>query len=239
MGYLGVTFRGPFAFCIRNRSIDVYAAICDNHHAAVFTLLSEHPLCGRHRRGGEYTYMLDGEGIKNNTSEPIEYHDDENKSVILDADPGSDVDVCQANFCISVPRPLDAYPISPANTEVVRANPTGHLRNYATGLRLIYECDLSKSVVLKAPCLHKDHGPDLDLDFGDPPELTNYADIEFRYVGPDADDSDHLDAISCFDNTMKMFGLPWWLNYDSYGTISVRTRTGSDCRSAVIMAGRI
>jgi hypothetical protein len=237
MGYLAVTFKGPFVFCVGNRGIDVYAAICDNHHAAVFTLLSEYPLCGRHRKGGDYTYVLDGKGIENNMGD-IEYHEDPNKSVILDAAPGCNVDINQASFCVSVPRPLAVYPISPTNTEVVRSEPIGHLNNYATGLRFIYNCDLTQPVSLLSPCLNSQRGPDMSFDFGDPPKLTRYADMEFRYVGPDADDSEHLDAISCFDNTIRMFGLPWWLNYDRYGTISVNTRAGSDCKSAVVMAGR-
>src|SRR5712672_3569136 len=102
MAYLAITFRGPFAFCVGHHSMDVFAAICDNHHAAIFTLLSEHPLCGRHRRGGEYTYVLEGDGIESHVGK-IDYHEEENTSVILDAEAGSKVDVCQANFCVSLP----------------------------------------------------------------------------------------------------------------------------------------
>jgi hypothetical protein len=77
MGWLAVTFHGPFAFQIEARSVDVFAPKCDNHHAAVFSVNDEYPLCGRHKIGGEYTYILEGTGITNNSG-PIDYVDVKN-----------------------------------------------------------------------------------------------------------------------------------------------------------------
>ena len=77
------------------------------------------------------------------------------------------------------------------------------------------------------------------LSFDGLPSLPTYADVDFRYVGPEADDPEHLDAIACFDKTMKLFGLPWWLNYgQSNKRFSILTRTGADCKSVVALAGR-
>jgi hypothetical protein len=77
----------------------------------------------------------------------------------------------------------------------------------------------------------------LPLSFDNLPSLPDYADIEFRYVGPDADDSEHLDAISCFDQTMKLVNADWWLNYGQANK-AILSRTGADCRSVALVVGR-
>src|SRR2546430_2713824 len=97
MGMLAVTFRGPFAFCMGVESVDIVAPRCDNHHAAVFSVRRELPLCGRHKRGGEYVYSLQGSGITNNPGR-INFYDDALNNQILDVPQGSTPDPSEASF---------------------------------------------------------------------------------------------------------------------------------------------
>lgn len=230
MGCLAVTFRGPFAFSIETLCVNVFAAKCDSHRAAIFTVNSEYPLCGRHRKGGGYVYFLKCDGIKNNL-DPIEYISG-NEDWILDTPAEKKVDPAQANFCLSVPRPKRIYAVSPASTEVVKGDPTGNFSDYATGLRFFYDCDLGKDIFLVTP-----EPKDLPLSLKNLPSLPVYGDLDVRYVGPEADDAEHLDAISCFDQTMKLVNLDWWLNYGQANSGAL-TRTGADCKSLAVVVGR-
>ena len=228
---LAVTFQGPFAFCIEPRSVNVFAPICDNHHAAVFTVHREYPLCGRHKMGGDYSYALTGGGIQNNLGD-INFNSG-NPNLVLGTPSGSSVDRSQAKLCINVPRPASIYGISPAHTEVVTGTPTGRLQDYATGLRFFYNCDFAYGISMRTP-----ESTDMDLLLDGLPSLPAYGDIEIRHVGPDADDAEHSDALACFDKTMNLFNLPWWLNYgQAVKRISILTRTGSDCKSVIVVSG--
>jgi len=229
MGMLGVTFRGPFAFSIQPMCVDVFLPLCDNHFAWAFTANSEMPLCGRARMGGDYGYLLKSDGITNNLNN-IAYSSS-GTTLILSGPPKCPIDPSQVKLRMTVPRPDSIFGINAANTEVVKSTPTGTLQNYATGLRFLYRCDLSKSITMRTP-----EGSERDLDLDGLPSLPDYGDIDIQYAGSDADDAEHLDAIDCFDKTMKMLNLPWWLNYGQVGMMT-ETRRGSDCRSAVIVLG--
>jgi hypothetical protein len=229
MGMLGVTFRGPFAFSIQPMCVDVFLPLCDNHFAWAFTANSEMPLCGRARMGGEYIYLLEGDGIVNNLDD-ITFSSG-GQTLILSAPSNCSIDASQAKLRVTVPRPNSVFGINKTTTEIVKDKPTGKLQEYATGLRFYYECDLSEDIYMRTP---EGNRPELLLN--DLPSLPVYGDIDIQYAGPDVEDAEHLDAIACFDKTMTMINLPWWLNYGQSGP-SVETRRGSDCRSAIIVLG--
>jgi hypothetical protein len=112
----------------------------------------------------------------------------------------------------------------------MKDNATGEHAAWATGLTFYYVCDLTKDVSLVTP--EKTSVPfSFDSDL---PSLPDYADIEVQYVGPNGDDAEHLDAIDCFDQTMKVLNLPWWLYYGQGGKV-IEARTGADCRSPAVV----
>ena len=230
MGTLAITFQGPFVSSIGDGWVKVYSPICDNHHAAVFTVDDEYPLCGRAKHGGSYIYKLNGTGIQPNTG-TIEYP--KGRSDILDGPKGSQIEDSQAKFCLMVPIPDAIYGINPASTEVVKNDkPTNTMGLWATGLRFYYyECDLTKLLVLKTP-----EGEERPFSLNHLAAFTDYGDVDIRHVGPDANDAEHTDAISCFDRTMKLLGHPWWLSYGQ-GSKTFVARIGSDCRSPHVILG--
>jgi hypothetical protein len=233
MGTLAFTFQGPFVFSIEAHRVKVYAPICLDHHAAIFTVDDQSPICGRARNGGGHVYTLVAPGIKKHTG-PINYPvGNRPKDYILDAAPQSKINPSFAKFCLQLPVPDSIYGINLADTEVVKGNkPTNNLAKWSTGLRFYYSCDLKRGISLQTPELTS-----IPLSPCNLGSFTAYADIDVRHVGPDADDAEHNDAISCFDQTMKLAGLPWWL---SYGQAAYKTdaRTGADCNSPSVVLGR-
>jgi hypothetical protein len=231
---LALTFRGPFVFAVEASSVNVYAPKCPDHHAAIFTVNNEYPICGCFRKGGDYVYTLSLAGIDTNLG-PIAVPN--NEDWILDAPSGSKVDTSKASFCINVPRPKTVYPISPAKTEVVKNDTAkGDIAQRATGMRFYYDsADLRKvQISLIAP---KPDGDSYPLSIDNLPSLSVYADLDISYADPGADDAEHSDAMSCFDNTMQLLGLPWWLYYGQSDKGAL-ARTGADCKSLPVFVGR-
>jgi hypothetical protein len=236
MGQLALTFTGPFVIVLETSSVDVYAPKCPDHHAGIFTPNDQYPICGCFRNGGDYVYTLSLHGVDNNL-DPISIPQ-QTESRIVDAQDGSKVDPAYANFCINVPRPKIIFPINPANTEVVTGqSPTGNPSDRATGMRFYYDCaDLSKAVISLIPP-PPDGSNALALNIDNLPSLPNYADIDITYADPAGDDTEHVDAMSCFDNTMQLLGLDWWLYYGQANT-GTMARTGADCKSLPVVVGR-
>jgi hypothetical protein len=234
MGQLALTFRGPFVYVIEASSVDVYAPKCANHHAGIFTVNVEYPICGCSRNGGTYTYTLAMTGVDNNVG-AISYP--AKSTWFVDAPVGTTPDLSKVSFCINVPRPQTILPIGPAKTEIVKDNiPKGQLDQFATGMRFYYNSsDLTKAVIeLMTP---KPDNQPLPLTLDDLPSLPSYADIDINYADPGADDAEHSDAISCFENTMNVLGLGWWLFYGQ-GDKGMLARTGADCKSLAVFVGR-
>ncbi|HVR27086.1 MAG TPA: hypothetical protein VMU26_27645 [Candidatus Polarisedimenticolia bacterium] len=230
IGTLVLTFRGPFVYHVQPATIDVYAPICANHRASISTANAEYPFCGRQRNGGDYTYALDPEGVHNNLGN-IKYPGSGGSQCnILASPPNKTVDTSQCRFRLTVPRPTQIYRLNATTTSVMKDNSTVERKNWATGLSFYYSCDLTKYVSLITP---EKSSVDLSFD-SDMPSLPNYADINVQHVGPDADDAEHLDAISCFDQTMKILNLPWWLYYGQGGLV-IDARTGADCHSLAVV----
>jgi hypothetical protein len=230
IGTLVLTFHGPFVYHIQASAVDVYAPICANHRAGISTANAEYPFCGRQRNGGDYTYVLDAAGLQNNYGNIKYAGAGGSKCNILALPPDKTVDKSQARFCLTVPRPTQIYGVNATTTSVMQDNSKGERKNWATGLSFYYPCDLTKYVSLITP---EKSSVDLSFD-SDMPSLPNYAGIDVQHVGPDADDADHLDAISCFDQTMKVLNLPWWLYYGQ-GGIVLDARTGADCHSLAVV----
>jgi hypothetical protein len=86
-------------------------------------------------------------------------------------------------------------------------------------------CLLGKPISLKTP-----ERTSIDLSATNLSGFTDYADIDFRHVGPDADDPEHTDAIACLDEAMKLISHQWWLSYGRGNKLVIHARTGSDCR---------
>jgi hypothetical protein len=236
MPQLALTFRGPFVFVLQASSVDVYAAKCPNHHAGIFTANDQAPICACFKNGGKYVYTLSLSGVDNNLG-PIGIGQ-QTAGRFVDAPDGSTVDPSKASFCINVPRPKIMFPISPANTEVVTGqSPTGTLSGRATGLRFYYDCkDLSAAVIKLIPPATDGSTPPT-LNIANLPSLPNYADLDITYADPEADDTEHADAMACFDNTMLLLGLDWWLYYGQSDT-GAEARTGADCKSLAVVVGR-
>jgi hypothetical protein len=234
MSTLAVTFQGPFVYSIEAHCLKVYAPKCADHHAAVFTVDDESPRCGRARGGGDYIYELEGSGIQQNSGAIIYPNGSGPKHTILDAQSGAQVDTALVKFCIQVPWPKIIYGSNTAYTEVVKSpKPSNNSNDWATGLRFYYDCDLAKPISLKTP----ERTP-IDLSAINLSGFTDYADIDFRHVGPDADDPEHTDAIACFDEAMKLINHQWWLSYGRGNKLAFLARTGSDCRSPAVILGR-
>jgi hypothetical protein len=232
MGQLALTFRGPFVFAVRTSSIDVYAPKCPGHRAGISTVNDEQPICGRFKNGGSYVYTLSLFGVNSNLG-AISFA---NPGWVVDAPTGSSVDPSKASFCVNVPRPNQVYAINPATTEVVTGStPKGQIAQHGTGMRFYYDnVDLSKVAV---SLINPEADPPIPLSISNLPSLPNYADVDIGYADPDADDADHADAMSCFDNTMQLLGLSWWLYYGQSDK-GMLARTGSDCQSLAVVLGR-
>ncbi|MBZ5667297.1 MAG: hypothetical protein LAO30_22180 [Acidobacteriia bacterium] len=227
---LALTFHGPFVFDVQPNAVNVYAPICAGHRAGIFTPNDEYPLCGRHRRGGDYVYVFDAP-VCNNLGKIIylpKSKDSSSSTRILNGPSNTNVDKCQASFCISVPRPREIYGLNSSHTSVMKDN--ADTAPWATGLRFYYDCDFSRDPYVVLP----EKGT-LPLPLADLPSLPDYADIDIQYVGPDADDSEHQDAMSCFDQAMKLLNLGWWLYYGQPGEITTKARTGADCKSLAVV----
>jgi hypothetical protein len=237
METLAVTFKGPFVFSLNERRVLVYAPICENHHVAIFSVDNEYPLRGRARYGGDYVYSLDGAGIMPNYG-PIKYWDHGGTDGILDGTPGAQINPTQAKLCISVPLPEIVYGTSIATPEVVTGgSPRATTGRWATGLRFFYTCELNKPITLTAP-----EGSTEDFSPNGLGAHVSYFDIDIQHTGTEAEDAEHTDAIACFDQTMKVAGLPWWLSYGqdkhSPGGRRQEARPGADCKSPLLMLGR-
>jgi hypothetical protein len=230
---LALTFHGPFVFEVLPSSVNVYAPICEGHRAGIFTPNDEYPLCGRHRRGGGYIYVLEAP-VRNNiekiiySPKPKDSRDSSSTPRILNGPPNTNVDPTQASFCINVPRPREIYGINAAQTSVMKDNADAGA--WVTGLRFYYDCDFSTVIQLVTPEKGK-----LSLPLAGLPSLPDYGDIDIQYVGPDADDAEHEDAMACFDQTMKLLNLPWWLYYGQPGEYTIKARTGADCKSLAVV----
>lgn len=240
MGTLQLSFHGPFFYRFTPAQVEIHAAKCAAHNAALYTAKNELTLTGRHRRGNTRRYRMTGPVFTPPSSSPqTHFHDPD--ETILDVSKVAKPAVHKAYFTMIVPVPQTVVPLLPSPVEVVDnstnppGEPTGVLIRRATGLRFYYDADLSKNLMLT---LDGSSAPAWISDFDAPALKHNFADAEVRYAPVTPELQEHQDALECFDQLASLAGLDWWLSFDDpskpYGTQPF-VKGGTDCKGAILM----
>jgi hypothetical protein len=245
-GTLAITFNGPFVFSVESDHIDVFAPKCDDHLAGVFWTTSEYPITGLSKGGGQHTYTIAGKGINPDGAPKQVSHlpvKPGTNGGLLPGPAGAKPKTSYAYFHIQVPLPKIIYGMNADSVEVVKddAGPTGAKADYATGVRLYYDWTVGSAVLLQLPFYQPANGglaaPSIPITPPSGNGLPDYGDIEFQYRGPASGDSDHDDAISCFENIADLGGVNWWLSYYDSPNSGLLVRPGSDCKALPIIFG--
>jgi hypothetical protein len=239
MSTLLLSVHGPFLYRFAPNTVEIYAAKCLGHTAGLFTAKNEVPLTGRHRQGNSRSYRLTGPVFKPpNPLPPVRFYDPDN--TILNVPSSARPVFENSYFCVIVPLPQTVVPTSSNEVEIIDnstnppGKPTGNLTRQATGLRLYYDADLSKNLMLT---LDGSSAPVWISDFDAALLGHDFADAEIRYASVKPEDQEHQDALECFDHIAAIAGLDWWACYDDpahpHG-IQPFVKAGHDCKSAIL-----
>jgi hypothetical protein len=236
-GKLEISIYGPFIYLLNRNPIEIYSPRCAGHYAGIFSIDDEAPLDKDRVQGKQNIFSVSQSGIIGN-GQAIQFA---NAAVILTPPPGSQLspDVSCAYFCIKLPRPSTVVGIS-AHNVIIRGTNAPSGQKWATGIRLIYDYDLSQpnftlvngTQEILATVL-RDHSNSEHFDF------------TIRHVGPLVIDPFNDDAIDCFESSRNMLfcnGAPldWCLDYTGLaanvnanpgGNMNLLHRTGGDCGS--------
>lgn len=240
MGTLQLSFQGPFFYRFTRGQVEIYAAKCPAHNAALYTAKNELTLTGRHRRGHTRRYRITGPVFTPpNPLPPTRFHDPDD--TILDASKVAKPALHTAYFSIIVPVPQVVVPLLASEVEVIDnstdppGEPTGTLIRRASGLRFYYEADLSKNLMLT---LDDSSSPAWISDFDAPVLGQSFADAEVRYSAVTPELQEHQDALDCFDEVARLAGVDWWLCFDDpskpYGAQPF-TKGGTDCKAPALI----
>lgn len=240
MGILQLSFHGPFFYRFTPAQVEIHAAKCAGHNAALYTAKNELTLSGRHRHGHTRRYRMSGPVFTPpNPSRPTRFHDPD--ETILDASKAAKPALHSAYFSIVVPVPQIVVPLLPSEVEVVDnstnppGEPRGALIRRATGLRFFYEADLSRNLTL---ALDGSSSATWISDFDAPALGQDFADAEIRYSPVTPELQEHQDALDCFDQVASVAGVDWWLCFDGpskpQGTQPF-VRRGMDCKGPILI----
>jgi hypothetical protein len=239
MSTLQLSVHGPFLYRFTRGQLELYAAKCAGHTAGLFTAKNEVPLTGRHRHGNSRCYRITGPVFTPpNPAQPPRFHDPDH--TILDASQAAKPALHQSHFCMVLPLPQLVVPLIPYEVEVIDAanaggKPSGKLERRAAGLRLYYEADLSKSLMLT---LDDSPAPAWIADFDAALLGHSFADAEIRYASVTPEIQEHHDALECFDNLASLAGVDWWLSFDDASKphgAQPFAKTGADCRAPILI----
>jgi hypothetical protein len=244
IGKLQISFYGPFVCLLDRDPIQVYAPRCIGHYASISTTEDEAPLeadpyCGMHK-----VFMISKSGIRANVSSitPVNpaTHLRPPQDYKLSQDPRC------AWFCLQLPRPTHAVGMLADTVGITGTNaPSG--TNWATGLRLFFDYDMSfpefQVTDGRAPILDTTL---VDYGVGHQSEPIRF-DITVRNVGPFLFDPNHDDAFSCFEASRNLIvcngaQLDWDLNYEIADDDNDKRRphvlgkVGGDCGAPLFIA---
>jgi hypothetical protein len=234
MDTLQISFFGPFLYAFKASRIEVYVPKCPGHISGIFTAKKEGPLTGQYRHGNSRCYELGGPVFTPPNPVPFpNIYDPYN--TILDASKVANPALDPAHFCLVVPLPQTVCPTNPAKVQLVDETtvpPAITWQDRATGLRFYYNADLSKTMTVTC------NGFSDPYDFLAPKLKLDFDDVTIRCASTTAEDSDHEDAVGCFDAIAGLCGANWWISYDnpSGGQSSATlVRAGNDCRAPIVM----
>jgi len=231
MGILEISFYGPFVYLLHKDPIEIYAPICPQHKAGIFTSVDEFAMPGRAHMGSSYMYMLASKAIHPGCAtidNPGDVFDASSAGAKLTSNPDAPY------FCLTVPKPRNIFGMNLAPVEIVPPGqaPKFELKKRATALRFYYECDFGSPVTVTPPWIDNDQNNWI-LGFHRPHNAA-HADIMVRYAASSTDDMDHEDAKDCFCRAASLLDLKHWLSYDQKSG-GAKIRAGNDCYAPIVV----
>ena len=243
---LEITIYGPFAYEIKEDRLWLYAPKCEDHEAAIFTIINESSLpgFGEERQDAMGAVPVPPEKAKMPTYKLVGIPGNMNCKVwdypqILPAKLVSP-DYRHCFLRLDLPAPYAILGINPTQDVLIyKEGLPGPGQSLATGVRLYYKqvnLDSPPSLYLVGQTDPPFYTPAFDNKYKDSP----HVDMTIQFQGPMRDDILHKDAVSCFGHVAEMLGLNWqlWpLPRPSTAPWSVNAATGADCHSPVVILG--
>jgi hypothetical protein len=253
MPTLTVTINGPFAY-VNNypdgKFLTLMAPMCSQHRAGIATIEEgeQYVLTNCNRRnhpanhGGCDSHKYE---LKIQAGDP--------SSTVWVGDylscpkPSNDWEAKDWRFWLQLPKPNVIFAANPVVMHVIHPNQgssdTVVEGKYAIGARLIYENWDGGPIPLwykNGPIQYDNH----DVIFHFKSCGEGHGILEIDYTGPLRDDSDHEDAVDCFESLMRGLGLPWTIFIPALvpqttgsGGMGIEAGKLNDCKAAIARVG--